>query len=237
MNILRDGLVFIAILVAMALMANTANAQGRKFFPPFKIGNSCSFDQRVVLLEAHLNVNRTLDDAVVAVDYERNSREYTTSFGIYDRKRHAIVRTRMNLIRQGTYKVQITVKCETPGPSTTCNMDMNLSPLAYVTKQRGANKGKYIINVCPRFFNLTREVLRVMSSRWNSAATAQGDVFLHEMTHFTWDDSMERAKDKRYENAAVERLAAKQPNKAVNNADSYRIFMMKLAVRNRTVYR
>jgi len=234
-----DRLLSVSLLLGLAMVPGTAIAQQPGFFPPFAIDESCSNDDRYALLEVHLNVDRTMNDAIIAIETERGSKEYTTSFGAYDKTRHSLVRKRMNLIREGTYKAQIQVRCETPGETPTCNADPNLSGLAWATKQRGENAGKFIVNLCPVFFNATEEKIRQVSA-WDSLSTVQGDVFLHELTHFGWSNSnisVKGAADEEYDMEGVEYLAAEDPDLAVANADSYRIFMMKLAVRNRTIYR
>lgn len=233
MNKSTNQLVLGAALVAITLPINIANAQGSKHFPPFKIDSTCSHIDSYTFAEIHLNVNRTLEDAVLAVDYEKNSKEYSTSFGKYDQARHTKVRNRMNLIREGTYNIRITVKCETPGQSVTCNKDISKSALAWASKQ------DYVVNLCPRYFEATRDLIR-KTSPWGNKAAMQGGIFLHELAHFSWNNStisVGRTGDEDYDLAGVEFLAGIDPDLAVDNADSYRIFMMKLAVRNRTIYR
>jgi len=238
MNNLRNRLILTAMIAALAFPVNSADARKRQF-PPFKVDSSCNKHSVYVFAEIHLNVNRTMDDAVLAVDFERNSKEYETSFGKFDNKRHGIVRNRMRLIREGTYEVRVNVICETPGPSSVCKKDSSKGPLAKADKQLGTNQGKYIISLCPAFFEASDERVQRLSP-WNDLATMQGDTFLHELAHFGWENSklsIPRTHDWDYGAEKVAETAKYEPELAISNADSYRIFMMKLAVRNRTIYR
>ncbi len=233
MNNLKTGIALLATLAVVAMPINAANAQGPKYFPNFKVDKTCAHISVYDFAEIHLNVNRTLNDAVLAVDFEKSSTEYKTSFGEYDRTRHTKVRNRMKLIRDGTYKIQIIVKCETPGQSSVCKQDMTKSGLAW------ASKTEHVINLCPVYFEASKDLVRKISP-WNNKSTMQGDIFLHELTHFSWKNSKisaGRTVDDEYDQEGVEYLAEDDPDLAIDNADSYRIFMMKLAVRNRTIYR
>lgn len=233
MNNLKSKLALFAALAVVAMPVNAAKAQSSKHFPNFKVDKTCAHISVYDFAEIHLNVNRTLNDAVLAIDFEKSSNEYETSFGKHDRARHTKVRNRMKLIRDGTYNIRITVKCETPGQSSVCKKDMAKSGLAW------ASKTEHVINLCPVYFKASKELVRKISP-WNNKSTMQGDIFLHELTHFSWKNSkisVGRTVDEEYDQEGVEYLAEDDPDLAIDNADSYRIFMMKLAVRNRTIYR
>ena len=238
MNDLRNRLILTTMIAALAFTVNSADAR-KKQFPPFKVDSSCNKHSVYIFAELHLNVNRTMDDAVLAVDYEKHSKEYETTFGKFDKKRHKIVKNRMRLIREGTYQVRVDVVCETPGPSSDCKKDSSKGPLAKADKQLGDNKGKYIISLCPAFFEASKERVQRLSP-WADLGTLQGDIFLHELAHFGWHNSklsVPRTHDWDYGAKAVADTAKYEPDLAISNADSYRIFMMKLGIRNRTIYR
>lgn len=238
----RYGLVLGAVLLAWALPIDAVRAQGGGMRMP-NFGENCSQNNRTILLEAHLNVSKLVNESVAAVDFMRNSKEYTESFGAYDPTRHAQVRNRLNAIKQGSATIGIQAKCEQPGQSLTCDK----GAWAYITKQSKdiGTENKYIINFCPSYFSATDELVRSYN-QWSYAQTMQGAVFLHELTHFAWPlgggggeshTMIAGTIDKRYDASGVKRLAKRKPDKAVANADSYHVFMMKLNTLNRIMYR
>lgn len=220
--------------VATPSVAQTAGA------PPFQLPRfaaNCTRDDRDALLEAHINMGRMVDDALAAVRYEGDSKEYTLTFGAFSRERHKKVQERLYDIRVGLATVPMTANCPKAAEDPACED----GSWAYVTKQNvSAERKKYIINFCEGYFNTTQNEVREIS-QWSKVAVMQGATFLHELTHFAWSlkglYAIDGTVDEEYDEEDVLQLAKDNPDKAVINADSYHIFVMKLAVRNRTIFR
>jgi len=238
----------IAMVLAGAAPFGAALAQGSGMPLP-RFDDNCTQSNRTILLEATNNVSKLIDESVIAIEFMHDTDAYRESFGAYDKARHAEIRRRLNAIHEGTRAIRIEARCEPPGQSRTCDA----GAWAYISKQSkelGTDKD-YVINFCPSYFDATDELVRSYN-QWSYAQTMRGAVFLHELTHFNWPlpggggktlDGGEThtmiagTVDNRYDEGAVKRLAAKKPEKAVGNADSYHVFMMKLNTMNRIMYR
>lgn len=234
------------VVLGAILLVSLASIDGVKAQPtgilPLKYGENCTRDDEIILLETQLNVSKLINESVVAIEFMHDTPAYTESFGAYDKSRHVKIRKRLNAIHEGVKSVSIVAKCETPGQSATCDR----GAWAYITKQTAAagTLNDYIINFCPSYFSATNELVRSYN-QWSYAKTMQAAVFLHELTHFAWPlgggsgethTMIAGTIDKRYDEKGVKRLAEKKPDKAIRNADSYHVFMMKLNTMNRIMF-
>ena len=242
---------FLCLILALSINALTLKsslAQNIQLHLP-QFSKSCTSDNRNDLLEAHINMGRMINDAIEAVKYESHSKEYKEAFGVPNNKRINLVIKRLTLMRAGASRIPMTANCVQEGSDPICKN----TTWAYISGQKyGARNNKYIINFCPKFFNATQQEVRDATT-WSTVSINQGAVFLHELAHFTWptkellqslgmnvSDSapdMKRTLDWEVHADGVKLLAQEDPDLAVANADSYHIFMMDLAVRNRTMYR
>lgn len=254
MNIIRNRLILGALACGLALSGNSmvsgqSRAQMSPPLTPLKFGDSCTQTNKEVLLTAHDNLRLMLDDALEGASEEFNSVEYKESFGESDPDRDFTVLGRLLLMRIGVSTVEMTVHCIAKGQDKLCDKGV----WAYVPKQAEAYKDKkYIINFCHSYLDTTDEFVQTVSM-WPKASMMQGAVFLHEVTHFAWnskemlqevglnpgDDAhpLLGTTDKRYNAKRVKRLAEKNPDRAIKNADSYHVFVMKLAMRKGTIYK
>jgi len=213
-----------------------------------KFTATCTDTDRAILSKAHSNMAKMLDDALDGVTVETSSIEYTESFGASDFGRDFTVLARLLLLRIGAATVEMTANCVPAGADAICDA----GTWAYVSKQQlGAADNKYNINFCRSFFDATDEDVQAISM-WKKASVMQGAVFLHELTHFSWatkallrevgmepDDSAQDqagSKDVEYDAEGVKYLAGTDPEQAILNADSYHIFIMRLAVRKGLIY-
>jgi len=80
-------------------------------------------------------------------------------------------------------------------------------------------------------------------NQWRHAKTMQAAVFLLELTHFAWPPGggethtrIAGTIDKRYGERGVNRLAERKSDKAVENADSDHIALMKLNTMNKIMF-
>jgi len=254
MNFIRNRLALGALAFGLALSGNAMMsghswAQMSPPLTPLKFNDSCTQANKDVLLVAHENLRLMLDDALEGVSKEFDSQEYRDAFGEPNTEREFDVLGRLLLMRIGVSTVDITVNCIAKGVDKLCDKGV----WAYVPKQAEAYEDKkYIINFCHSYLDTTDEFVQKVSM-WPKASMMQGAVFLHEVTHFAWnskemlqevglnpgDDAhpLLGTTDKRYNAKAVKRLAEKNPDRAVKNADSYHVFVMKLAMRKGTIYK
>jgi len=230
----------IAFAIAGPTAANNAMAQDGPY-PPLRLpafSKSCTRDNIDMLSVAHVNLGRLMEDAISAVTHDSGSKEYKDSFGSPTRQRVNLVRQRLVHIRIGASEAPIQANCIPAGQDSTCDR----GAWAYVTKQVvGAANNKYIINFCQSYFTATREFVREKTD-WSEVSAMQGAVFLHEMTHFAWNKkhstgAISGTSDEEYDAEGVKYLADTDPDAAIANADSYHIFMMHLAVRDRSIFR
>ena len=235
---------------ANAVIPTHSRAQSSET-PPIQaplFSDSCTQENKDALLKAHANMALMLDDAFAGVTTETESEEYRDSFGPSSPDRDWDVFGRLFIMRVGASAITMTADCVPAGQDKTCDMGV----WAYVPKQT-KDEGAYdhTIKFCPSYFNTTtEEVQRV--SLWKKVSVMQGAVFLHELTHFAWStkemlqsvglnpdpDAQDLAGtvDSGYDLASVKRLAKKHPEKAIANADSYHIFVVRLAIRKGTIY-
>lgn len=237
----KNGVVLAAFLLAGLLPIDGQQAQAAGILP-LNYGANCTRDNEIILLEAQLNVSKLINESVVAIEFMHDTPAYRESFGAYDKTRHAKIRKRLNAIHEGVKSVSIDAKCEAPGHSKTCDR----GAWAYITKQSAAagTLNDYVINFCPSYFSASDELVRSYN-QWSYAKTMQAAVFLHELTHFAWPlgggggdthTMIAGTIDKRYDERGVKRLAEKKPDKAIQNADSYHVFLMKLNTMNRIMF-
>jgi len=196
---------------------------------------SCSEEQKTTLREAHITLGNLMDDAIGAATYQYESTEYKNAFGAYNEARHKLVLERLILLRIGAAEAPITLHCLTEKEDKDCKRAM-----AKVPKRRKITD-KFEIIFCPAYFNTSREVIREFTE-WSEVASHRAAVFLHEMTHMSWNKKANGSKgmiagtvDHQYGGAKVKMEAKNHPDKAVANADSYSAFTMWLAVRNRSL--
>lgn len=237
----KNGFLLAVFMLAGMLPFEGQQAQSAGILP-LNYGPNCTRDNEITLLEAQLNVSKLIKESVVAVEFMHDTPAYRETFGVYDEARHAKIRKRLNAIHEGVKAVSIDAKCEAPGVSRTCDR----GAWAYITKQSAAagTLNDYVINFCPSYFSATDELVRSYN-QWSYAKTMQAAVFLHELTHFAWPlgggggethTMIAGTIDKRYDERGVKRLAERKPDKAVENADSYHIFLMKLNTMNRIMF-
>jgi hypothetical protein len=239
-----------SLLVCGSAMT-TSLAWGGKHPPVLKphFTDTCTQSHKDALLVAHGNMAKMLDDALNGVSQEFQSMEYKESFGPSSMDRDFTVLARLLLLRIGAATITITANCVPKGTDRTCNLGV----WAYVAKQKIGTVGKkYVINFCPSYFTATPKLVKSISS-WDKVSIMQGGVFLHELTHFAWSTKSLLEKvgmppasnvkdqlgtvDEEYDMAGVKDLARTDPASAILNADSYHIFVMRLAVRKGTIYK
>lgn len=254
MTIIRNRLVLGAVAFGLALSGNSmvsgqSWAQMSPPLTPLKFNESCTETNRNVLLVAHDNLRLMLDDALEGVSSEVDSQEYKDSFGEPHLDRDFDVLGRLLLMRIGVSTIEISANCIPKGQDKLCDKGV----WAYVPKQAESYKDKkYTINFCHSYLETTDEFVQKVSM-WPKASMMQGAVFLHEVTHFAWNtkEMLEEVGmkpnedahpllgtiDKRYNADRVKKLAEKHPDRAIKNADSYHVFVMKLAMRKGTIYK
>lgn len=256
MKEVRRRLILSVLALSVSLSGNSlisgqSWAQGPAA-PPIQVPiftESCTQANKDALLVAHEDMGLMLDDALEGVSNEFESKEYRESFGAPHPDRDFDVLGRLLLMRIGASVVTMTANCLEKGQDAVCDE----GAWAYVPKQAEGNEAKkYVINFCHSYFNATEEIVQRVSS-WEKVSMMQGGVFLHELTHFAWStkEMLESAGmhpdsnthdtagtvDKRYSAAKVKRLAEKHPERAIANADSYHVFVVRLAMRKGTIYK
>lgn len=254
MKVLRNRLLLGALALSVSLSGNSmvsTQSWAQDDVPVVKpvFGETCTQANKDTLTLAHENMVLMLDDALEGVSSEWNSVEYKEAFGEPNNAREFDVLGRLLLMRIGVGTIQVTANCLSKGENETCDK----GAWAVVPKQAKDYKDKqYIINFCHSYFGATQELVQRVSL-WDKVSMMQGAVFLHEVAHFAWNSKemleqagmnpsdeahdLEGANDKRYDAKPILRLAKKYPDKAVKNADSYHIFVVKLAMRKGTIYK
>lgn len=256
MKILRRRLILSVLALSVSLSGNSmvtmqSWAQGPAA-PPLQVpifSETCTQANKDALLIAHENMGLMLDDALDGASNEFDSKEYRESFGAPHPDRDYDVLGRLLLMRIGASVVSMTANCVQKGQDTTCDKGV----WAYVPKAAaGPEAQNHVINFCYSYFSATDELVQRVSL-WEKVSMMQGAVFLHELTHFTWETKellesvgmhpdanthiTEGTIDKRYNADRVKKLAERHPEKAIVNADSYHIFVVKLAMRKGTIYK
>lgn len=209
--------------------------------------DTCSAAQRKVILKAHANFGRMLDDALNGVTEEGDSVEYLESFGkVDDPGRDFEVLGRVLLLRMGAGLLTMEVGC-LPTENAHCKVEV-----AFVPKQeRTATRFLHKIQLCPIFFNAKPAWIKEYIG-WSKVSEFQAGTLLHEHTHFSWAtkellakagmDAASWAKDQakavdtEYGLEQVKTLARDEPEETVLNADSYHVFIMRLAIRKGLIY-
>ena len=210
--------------------------------------DTCSSVQKKVLLKAHANFARMLDDALNGVTEEFDSVEYLESFGkVDDPGRDYQVLGRVLLLRIGAGTLTMEVGCRPVG-----DPECSKGEIAYVPEQkRTAKRYEHSIMLCPIFFNATPAYVQSISG-WTKVSEFQAGTLLHEHTHFSWASKellakvgmpadpkttdQARARDEDYGLEGVKILAENDPEMTVLNSDSYHIFIMRLAIRKGKIY-
>jgi len=190
-----------------------------------------------------------LDDALNGVTEEFDSVEYLESFGkVDDPGRDFEVLGRVLLLRIGAATLTMEVGCRPEG-----DKECAKGEIAYVPPQkRTAKRYEHSIMLCPIFFNATPAYVQKISG-WTKVSEFQAGTLLHEHTHFSWaskelltkvgmppaSDTKDQAKavDTEYDMEGVKYLAENEPEETVLNADSYHIFIMRLAIKKGKIYK
>ncbi len=252
MNIMKIKLAKSVVAVCLSLSLGTSISTpsfGQEINTVLKpiFLDTCSSTQKKVLLKAHANFAIMLDDALNGVTEEFDSVEYLESFGkVDDPGRDFEVLGRVLLLRIGAATLTMEVDC-LPVGDPECKTKVALVPL----QKRTATRFLHKIQICPIFFNAKPAWIKEYVG-WSKVSEFQAGVLLHEHTHFSWATKellakagmsaaswakdQAKAVDTEYGVEQVKILARDEPEETVLNADSYHVFIMRLAIRKGKIY-
>lgn len=136
--------------------------------------------------------------------------DYARWFGEYTPQNAEKVRANLKAIVAAIRDGGVTVRCEARGA-----LGCNRREYAWVYPGQA-----YVLRVCAPFFNLPALDVLQPGTRRSDNGTREGTI-VHEISHFTVVADTE---DHCYSRSECQRMAQRDPRRAINNADSYQYF-------------
>jgi peptidyl-Lys metalloendopeptidase len=136
--------------------------------------------------------------------------DYARWFGDYSRRNAEKVRANLKGIVSAIRRGSVTVQCDQIEPDGCA-----AGEYAYVYSDR-----PYHLHICPSFFDLPSMANLRPGARRSDFGTREGTI-VHEISHFT---HVADTDDHCYSRRDCALMAARDPGRAIENADSYQYF-------------